>query len=649
MGEMPSQSTSTSRGEPETPPESGAADAADEESRPLQAGGGTRVETVVPPGVSLRLTLYSLLVGVIAGFGAVAFRKLIALFHNLFFFGRASFIYDTLKHSDASVWGIGVIAVPVVGALVVAFLVKTFAPEAKGHGVPEVIDAIYYNGGRIRPVVAVIKSVASSISIGSGGSVGREGPIIQIGATFGSVLGTWLGMPEWKRLTLLACGAGGGIAATFNTPIGGILFAVEIMMVEISARSLVPVMIATGTASFIGRLFFGPQASFIIPSLTIHSATTTPLGVYGAYAVLGLVMGFLATLYTRSIYAFEDLFDRIPASYYVRHAFGMALVGVMMYALYRTVGHYYIQGVGYATIQDILNGALTVTWLLLALVVLKLLAVSLTLGSGASGGIFSPALFMGATLGAALVHLGHDAFPSLQVSLAGGAVIGMACMVAASTGAAVTAVVMIFEMTRDYNVIIPLIIAVSLAYAIRRWLLADSIYTLKLTRRGRVIPSSFQSNLYLMRDAHQMIQAPWLWLDADSDLDTLRDRVRGQSGLPHVVLARKGRIVGVVTKETLRQRLRESSEAAPLADLADGHFTVVDDTTQVVDLIGRLRGEASRVAVIVHGDSDPVDPESVLGIVSWDDVMQSANLPVDLIRRGTRTLSSAPPRRGQGR
>ncbi|MEJ2291685.1 MAG: chloride channel protein, partial [Deinococcales bacterium] len=558
MGQAPSQTTTTGR-EPETPPESGAADAAEDESTPPQAVRGTLPDTVVPPGVSLRLTLYSLLVGVIAGFGAVAFRGLIALFHNLFFYGRASIVYDTLKHAALSSWGAGVIAVPVVGALIVAFLVKTFAPEAKGHGVPEVIDAIYYNGGRIRPVVAIIKSLASSISIGSGGSVGREGPIIQIGATFGSVLGTWARLPEWKRLTLLACGAGGGIAATFNTPIGGILFAVEIMLVEISARSLVPVMIATGAASFIGRLFFGADASFMIPSLTLNPATTTSLAVYGAYAVLGLVMGFLAVVYTRSIYAFEDLFDRIPVSYYVRHAFGMALVGVTMYLLYRTVGHYYVQGVGYATIQDILNGALTVTWLLLLLVVLKLLAVSLTLGSGASGGIFSPALFMGATLGAALVQIGHSAFPGLHVSLAGGAVIGMACMVAASTGAAVTAVVMIFEMTRDYHVIIPLIIAVSLAYAIRRWLLADSIYTLKLTRRRRVIPASFQSNLYLMRDALELIQAPFLRLDADSRVEVLHDHVQPRHPMPHVVLVRKGRIVGVVTAETLRTRVRNGS------------------------------------------------------------------------------------------
>ncbi len=633
MGEAPAQTTSTSS-VPDAPTRSATTDASEDDSTRDRHARGTAPDTIGPPGVSLRLTLYAVLVGIIAGLGAVAFRGLIALFHNLFFYGRISTVYDTLKHAAVSPWGVGIVAVPVAGALVVAFLVRTFAPEAKGHGVPEVIDAIYYNGGRIRPAVAVIKALASSISIGSGGSVGREGPIIQIGATFGSVLAQWAGLPEWKRLTLLASGAGAGIAATFNTPIGGILFAVEIMLVEVSARSLVPVMIATGAASFVGRLYFGADASFLIPSLTLNSATTTSLPVYGAYAALGVLMGLLAVVYTRSIYAFEDLFDRIPGSYYLRHAIGMALVGVTMYVLYRTVGHYYIQGVGYATIQDILNGALTTTWILLLLVVLKLLAVSLTLGSGASGGIFSPALFMGAALGAGLVQVGHAAFPELLVSLAGGAVIGMACMVAASTGAAVTSVVMIFEMTRDYNVIIPLIIAVSLAYAVRRWLLADSIYTLKLTRRGRVIPASIQSNLYLMRDALELIQVPFLSLDAGTRVEALRKQVHFGQPVPHVVLVRNDRIIGIVTADTLRPRLRNDvgSGAMPLVDLADGHYTVLEDTTQVVDLIGRLRAEASRVAVLVHGDTDPVDPTSVVGIVSWGDVMQNANLPVNMGR-----------------
>ncbi len=179
----------------------------------------------------------SVLIGIVAGLGAVAFRGLIAFFHNLLFLGQISFIYDAKAHTPLSPWGPFVILVPVLGAVGVSFLVQNFAPEAKGHGVPEVMDAIYYNRGLIRPVVAVIKSLASALSIGSGGSVGREGPIIQIGSSFGSTVGQVLRMPVWQRITLIAAGTGGGIAATFNTPIGGMLFAIEITLHEISVRT----------------------------------------------------------------------------------------------------------------------------------------------------------------------------------------------------------------------------------------------------------------------------------------------------------------------------------------------------------------------------------------------------------------------------
>jgi CIC family chloride channel protein len=185
----------------------------------------------------LALWLAAIVVGIIAGVGAVAFRGLIALVHNLFFLARFSFSYDANAHTVPSPWGPFIILAPVAGAVCVAFLVKNFAPEAKGHGVPEVMDAIYYDKGVIRPIVALVKSVASAISIGSGGSVGREGPIIQIGAGFGSTLGQVLRLSLWQRITLIAAGTGGGIAATFNTPVGGVLFALEITMSEVSART----------------------------------------------------------------------------------------------------------------------------------------------------------------------------------------------------------------------------------------------------------------------------------------------------------------------------------------------------------------------------------------------------------------------------
>ena len=205
----------------------------------------------------LPLSLLALLVGVVTGLGAVVFRGLIGLVHNVFFLGQFSFAYDSSIFTPFNPWGPAVILVPVIGGLAVTWIVSNFAPEAKGHGVPEVMDAIYYQQGVIRPVVAVVKSIASAIAIGTGAAVGREGPIIQIGAALGSTLGQVVRMQAGQRITLVAAGAGAGIAATFNTPIGGVLFATELMLPEISVNTFLPVAIATGTATFIGRLFFG--------------------------------------------------------------------------------------------------------------------------------------------------------------------------------------------------------------------------------------------------------------------------------------------------------------------------------------------------------------------------------------------------------
>ena len=186
-----------------------------------------------------------------------------------------------------SPWGAFVILVPVLGGLIVTFLIKNFAPEARGHGVPEVMDAIYYGEGVIRPVVAVIKSLASALSIGTGAAVGREGPIIQIGAALGSTLGQIIRMAPWQRITLVAAGAGAGIAATFNTPIGGVMFAIELMMPELSARTFLPVALATGTATFVGRIFFGMHPAFAIPTALLTSQQPASLAALLLYALLG--------------------------------------------------------------------------------------------------------------------------------------------------------------------------------------------------------------------------------------------------------------------------------------------------------------------------------------------------------------------------
>ena len=258
--------------------------------------------------------------------------------HNLLFLGQWSFDYDANVHTPPSPWGAWIILVPVLGAIGVAFLVKTFAPEAEGHGVPEVMDAIYHQDGRIRPIVALIKSLASALSIGSGGSIGREGPIIQVGAAFGSTLGQVITMPVRQRALLIAAGAGGGIAATFNTPIGGIVFAVELMLPFATPLSLLWVGYSCVTATYIGRVFFGdlpsfnvPSLSVIIPSLSLTEGSDLALPVLPWFALLGLILGVLAWLLTRGIYWFEDFFDAMPGNYYTRHMSGMLLVGLVMY------------------------------------------------------------------------------------------------------------------------------------------------------------------------------------------------------------------------------------------------------------------------------------------------------------------------------
>src|SRR5271156_2147365 len=263
-----------------------------------------------------QLSFLALGLGVFTGLGAVLFRVLIGFIHNLLFVGHAVVHYDANVFTAPSPWGALVILVPVLGAVAVTFLVNNFAPEAKGHGVPEVMDAIYYKGGVIRPVVALVKSLASALAIGTGSSVGREGPIIQIGSALGSTLGQIIVMPPGQRIALVAAGAGAGIAATFNTPIGGVMFAIELMMPEVSVETFLPVAIATGTATFVGRWFFGDMPAFHVPPLQAMAVNSNALIVLILFAVLGALSGLAAAGFIKALHLAEDLFDRIKLRYW---------------------------------------------------------------------------------------------------------------------------------------------------------------------------------------------------------------------------------------------------------------------------------------------------------------------------------------------
>jgi CIC family chloride channel protein len=564
----------------------------------------------------LKFSLLAVLVGIVAGLGAVIFRGLIGLFHNLLFLGQWSLIYDANQHTPPSPWGPLVILVPVAGAVGVAFLVKTFAPEAKGHGVPEVMDAIYYNRGRIRPVVALIKSLASGLSIGSGGSVGREGPIIQIGSSFGSTIGQILRVPAWQRIALISGGAGGGIAATFNTPIGGVLFCLEIMMHEVSARTLVPVVIAVATATYIGRLFFGPHPSFVIPDLETHFFHITSPLVLLAYAGLGVLMGGVSALFIKSIYGFEDFFDnRIKGSYYRRHVLGMFVVGVMIYLLMTGFGHYYVEGVGYATVQDVLSGVHIPLFLLLLLFGLKLLATSLTLGSGASGGIFSPSLFLGATLGGAYGVALRGLFPGLEISAPAFAVAGMAGVVGGATGAAMAAIVMIFEMTLDYNVIVPMTITVAISYGVRKVLSRESIYTMKLARRGHYMPEALRTSPRFVRRASEMEMPSFGPLPAETSLTEFARIVAQQPTIQVFLVESRGRILGYVRNEAALKVLGDGAGSLTLGDVTQRNFITVSEQTSLFDVISGMHASGASIA-LVSSAAGPISAQQVKGVIS---------------------------------
>jgi CIC family chloride channel protein len=427
-----------------------------------------------------RLVLFAAITGVAAGLGAVVFRAMVAFSHNLLFLGRFSLSYDASIHTPPGPFGALIILVPVAGAVGVTFLVKNFAPGARGSGVPEIMDAVHYHEGIISPITPVVKSLASSLSLGSGGSIGREGPIMQIGASLGSFLGQITSVSVWERNTLIAAGAGGGIAATFSTPIGAMLFAVELVLSEVSARTLIPVAVATAT---------GGHPPFVLPGVESFEVRTFTIPALIGYAVLGALTGVFAALFIKTVYCFEDALEKYaPKNDYLRHMASMLIVGVAMYLLLRITGRYYIEGVGYASISDVLSGGLTAPFLLFALFLLKLVATSLTLGSGASGGVFSPSLFMGAMAGALYCSGFQAFFPTLAIDPASFIVAGMAGLVGGTTGAALATSVMIFEMTLDYSSIIPIIIAVAISYGVRRFFFRESFYTMKLIRRGHHIP-----------------------------------------------------------------------------------------------------------------------------------------------------------------
>jgi CIC family chloride channel protein len=562
----------------------------------------------------LALCALALIVGVATGFGAVFLRDLIGLVHNVFYNGVLSYHYDANLVEAPSRFGAFVALSPIVGGLIVVFLVLRFAPEAKGHGVPEVMDSVFYKRGDIRWQVAVIKSLASALSIGSGAAVGREGPIIQIGAAIGSSFAQAIRLSAWQKITLLAAGAGAGIAATFNTPLGGVMFALEILLPEVSNRTFLPVVVATGAATTIGRWLIGPAPAFSVPEFTFTLAQAFQPDDAIAFVALGLLCGVAAWGFIRLLVVMEDGFPKLPGGPYVQNLVGMAAIGLAMVALSRLLGHSYIDGVGYGVIQSILDGDMSVVGLMALLFGLKLLATTVSLGCGASGGIFSPSLFLGATLGGAVAALVHLVFPHMSLDIPAAATVGMAAMVGAGTGGVMTAIVMIFEMTRNYAIIVPVIVVVAIAAGVRRALISETIYTIKLRHRGHRIPKERHVNLYLVQQAQDVMERAFLLVAAGTPIG---QAVAGEiaDDLRPIVVEREGRVVGLAPPRSGLWIAAQKAPETPIDRFVEPRMVVCRDVDLLSLVFARLRRHRASAAIVFSGAARP-RTQNVVGVVT---------------------------------
>ncbi len=564
--------------------------------------------------------LIALLVGLGTGIGAVIFRYLITFFE---FVG-----YSWIPETFPSLGNLTVVLVPAFGGLIVGLLIYNFAPEAKGHGVPEVMEAVALHGGKIRPVVALVKSLASAISIGSGGSVGREGPIVQIGSSIGSTLGQKLHLSDEKIRILVACGAAGGIAATFNAPIAGVIFALEIIIGEFSVRHFSLVVISSVASSIVGQAVFGDIPAFFIPV----EYGITSLWEFAFYPVLSILAAFLGVIFVKSLYWAEDLFgDWKGVPEWLKPMIGGVLLGGLA-LLYPTLTGVHWEGlpqifnVGYEMIEEALAGNL-VLGVAFALLFLKLLATILTLGSGGSGGVFAPSLFMGAMLGTVFELGVRKIFPAVIAPPGAYALIGMAATFTAAAHAPITAVIILFELTGDYRIILPLMLTVVITTIVSQQLLkGESIYTLKLSRRGVHLSRGRDVDILEGVLVKEVMSHDFNVISMNDTLRNLSILLNQTSSHGVVVLDEAGKLFGVVTVSDFRNVISSNFDL--------DETRVKDVATKRTDLLITYPDETIGQALYRMGSRGlgrlPVisreDPGHVLGLVRRQNIIRAYHL-----------------------
>jgi len=548
------------------------------------------------------MAVLGVIVGLAGGFGAVGFRYLINFFQTLAYGSP-----DELLHVVVGLPWYHILWIPALGGLIVGPLVYFLAREAKGHGVPEVMEAVALRGGVIRKRIVVVKSLASAISIGTGGSVGREGPIVQIGSAIGSSLGQLMNVSADRMRTLVGCGAAAGIAATFNAPIAGSMFALEVILGEFGLATFSPIVISSVVATAVSRYFLGDAPAFIVPAYELVSAWELPI-----YIVLGLFCAVVGVAFTRILYIFEDAFDKFKFPEYLKAVIGGLILGAGALLVPEVLG------VGYGAIDLALMQKLA-WWMLLVLVACKILATSITIGSGGSGGVFAPSLFLGAMAGGFFGSVIHSLFPEVTASPGAYCIVGMGAVVSATTHGPMAAMLILFEMTGDYKIILPLMLSCIVGTIAAGQLYRDSIYTLKLIRRGVDIREGKEVSVLRSLYVKDVMNTNVETVPEGLPLESMKEMISKSKFNSFPVLNSEKRLCGVLSFNDYNDAIfdEDLTHLVVAKDLASPDVVTVSSEDDLYTALEKIsRKDFSTLPVVSVND-----PHELVGIVTRRDII----------------------------
>jgi len=559
-----------------------------------------------------RLALVSFLaggIGLVAGGIAWILYKLIGLFTNLFFFHRVETAFVSPRMSHLGAW---VIFIPVIGGLIVGFMAKYGSSKIKGHGIPEAMEAVMFNRSRIQPRVAILKPLSAAIAIGTGGPFGAEGPIIQTGGAVGSLIGQVFHTTASERKVLLACGAAAGMSATFNTPIAGVILAIELLLFEFKSRSFIPLVIASTLATAVHMQTLGTGPMFTVAQVDFAIPRALPF-----YLVLGVICGLAAVGFSKLLYWVEDLFDKLPVDELWWPAIGALGLGIIGYFVPRVLG------VGYDTISDILNGQLALK-LLLVVMIAKAIALVISLGSGTSGGLLAPMFMSSAALGGVFALAINRLFPSANLAAGAFALVAMGAVFGAASRAAFAFIIFAFEITHDYNAVLPLMLVTVIADGIAMLFMPkSSIMTEKLARRGLRIHQDYETDILQQVAVAETMDRDVPTISAKMRIAELAERIAKHD--PDVsrhqglfIVDDEGKLAGLITRGDVLRALDQDSEGLLTVLEAGSKDLVVAFPDEMISEASdkMLRNEIGRLPVVERGD-----PGKLVGYLGRNGVM----------------------------